>query len=64
MKKEISRNLKINQILSCVSILIGIILLAYMIKVEGEPGALPLFLIVAGAVWFFMVQYKVKKSLG
>ncbi len=63
MKKEISQNLKTNRILSCLSILIGTILLIYMIRVEDELGALPLFLIITGSVWFFITQYRIKKIL-
>jgi hypothetical protein len=63
MKKEISQNLKTNRILSCLSILIGTILLIYMITVEDEPGALPLFLIISGSAWFFITQYRIKKIL-
>lgn len=31
---------------------IGVLLLGYMIVVEDEPGAVPLLLIGAGAVWY------------
>ncbi len=30
---------------------LGVALLAFMITVEDEPGALPLFLILVAAVW-------------
>jgi hypothetical protein len=39
-------------IFSLITIAVGLILLVYMITVEDEPGALPLFLIVAGAAWY------------
>lgn len=63
MKIEISQKLKINKILSVLTILLGIILVVFMVMVEDEPGALPLFLIVAGTVWFSISQYQIKKYL-
>jgi hypothetical protein len=51
MKKEIGQKLRWHKILSVVTILLGTILLIYMIKVEDEPGALPLLLIIIGTLW-------------
>lgn len=42
-------------------VLIGISLLVYMIIVEDEPGAIPLLLIVAGSVWYFLGRRKSRK---
>ena len=39
---------------------IGGLLLAYMVVVEGEPGLLPLVLIVAGGAWFFLVRHRAR----
>jgi len=33
-----------------------------MIKVEDEPGALPLLLIIIGAIWLIINQYQAKKQ--
>lgn len=62
MKNEISQTRKINRIGSILTIGLGIVLLIYMITVEGEPGALPLFLIAIGTVWFFINRYQIKKQ--
>jgi hypothetical protein len=35
---------------------IGVALLAYMIPVEGEPGLIPLLLIVVGVGWYFVAR--------
>lgn len=53
------------RILSVILILIGVALLIYMIKVEDEPGALPLFLILLGSIGFIVNQLKItsKKSI-
>lgn len=63
MKKEISQKLKLYRILSILTILLGLILIVYMIKVEDEPGALPLLIIITGAIWFIVNQIKIKKTL-
>lgn len=35
---------------------IGVALLAYMIPVEGEPGLIPLLLILLGLGWYFVAR--------
>lgn len=62
MKKEISQTLKNLRIFSLISVFIGLILLGYMIKVENEPGALPLFLILGGSIWLIINQVRIKKQ--
>ena len=37
--------------IGAVILLVGLVLLGYMVVVEGEPGALPLALVAIGAVW-------------
>lgn len=34
----------------------GLLLMAYMIRVEDEPGALPLALILAGTAWLLTTR--------
>jgi hypothetical protein len=36
--------------------LVGVLLLGYMVTVEGEPGLLPLVLTVAGVAWFLVAR--------
>lgn len=43
--------LRVHALLSALIFLIGVGLLVYMIRVEGEPGALPLGLIAVGIAW-------------
>ncbi|MGN6213275.1 hypothetical protein [Parafilimonas sp.] len=62
MKKRISQKLKWDKLLPVLSISLGIILLIYMIKVEDEPGALPLLLIIIGVIWLIINQYQAKKQ--
>ncbi len=63
MKNKIKKSLKINRILSTLTIFLGAILMIYMIKVEDEPGALPLLLIIIGTVWYIINNYQIKKQL-
>lgn len=47
--------------LSILVILVGLILLIYMIKVEDEPGALPLLLITLGTTLLILNRLKIKR---
>lgn len=62
MKKETSQHLRIYKALSGITILLGVLLLTFMITVESEPGALPLFLLLFGSIWYLIIQYKIKKQ--
>ena len=46
------------RILSLFSLGLGAPLLVYMIRVEGEPGALPLFLILLGTAAYVIHRMK------
>lgn len=63
MKNKISQKLKIATLLSGLCILLGVLLLIYMIRVEDEPGALPLLLTMTGTIWFIINLFKIKKQL-
>ncbi|MEO5681176.1 MAG: hypothetical protein ABIQ88_00980 [Chitinophagaceae bacterium] len=63
MKKEISQTLQTHRKLSFLLLLLGFILLIYMITIEDEPGALPLFLILTGTVWLIINRYQIKKQI-
>lgn len=51
-----SQKLKYYSIAPLLTIFIGVLLLIYMISVEGEPGALPLLLISIGTGWFLKIK--------
>ncbi|SFP66091.1 PEP-CTERM protein-sorting domain-containing protein [Parafilimonas terrae] len=63
MKKKISKKIKWGKILPVLSIFLGIVLMIYMIKVEDEPGALPLLLIIAGTIWLIINRYQTKRQI-
>lgn len=64
MQKEISQKLRYFRIFSIITILLGVLLMTYMIKVEDEPGALPLLMVIIGIVGFLFNQIKIKNQIG
>lgn len=62
MEKVINQKLKLSIMLPVLTALLGIALVIYMILAEGEPGALPLILIIIGLIWFIINRYQIKKS--
>ncbi len=61
LNNKIIKRLKTQRFLAFLILLFGTLLLIYMIKVEDEPGALPLLLIIIGFLWLFFIQYRIKK---
>jgi hypothetical protein len=47
---------------SLLFLVLGLALLAYMIPVEGEPGALPLGLVLFGTIGFIVSRLRAKRS--
>ena len=62
MKLTIKNKNSYQKIISIFIIIIGFALLIYMIKVENEPGALPLLLILLGIGWFMVIQFLTPKK--
>ena len=48
--------LKVNKLISALTIVVGAVLMIYMIYVESEPGLIPLLLIVLGTGWYFITR--------
>ncbi len=46
--------------LSALLLALGLVLLVYMVTVEDEPGALPLGLILIGAVWHVVARRRAR----
>lgn len=57
------KTLQIQKALSLLTVAIGIALLGYMVSVEGEPGALPLLMVTAGMVWYFVIRQRRRRIL-
>lgn len=58
MGNVIGQKRKLASVLSVITTLTGVALMIYMIKIEGELGALPLILIIIGVTWFIINRYK------
>jgi hypothetical protein len=48
--------------ISAVILVIGLALMAFMITVESEPGALPLALVLIGGIWLFIARKRARSS--
>lgn len=60
MNKESQQKSPVQRTLSIVLITVGLMLMIFMITVEDEPGAIPLFMILSGIVWFFKTRLRNK----
>ena len=56
-----SNRYTLHKVIALTIVLIGLVLLIYMITVESEPGALPLFLILLGVIWFVISKKRKNK---
>ena len=63
MKNEVPQQLKSQRLFSIIILILGLTLVTFMITVEGELGALPLFVILVGISWYLYVQYQIKKHI-
>lgn len=54
------KKLKISFVLSLLITVLGLMLLGYMIPVEGEPGALPLALVILGITWHVFTRIQIR----
>jgi hypothetical protein len=61
MKNSINRRMAF-KVISIAIIVVGIVLLAYMVKVESEPGLLPLVLIITGTASYIYFKVKTVKK--
>jgi hypothetical protein len=57
-----SANIKMQTSLALLVLVLGIFLLIYMIVVEDEPGALPLFLILLGTAWLVKIRLGLRRK--
>jgi FtsH-binding integral membrane protein len=56
--------LKVYRLLSASILALGFALMAMMIATEGEPGLLPLVLVVLGAGWSFVTWARLRSRRG
>lgn len=58
MNNKLHQKSPVQRTLSIVLITVGLALMIFMITVEDEPGAIPLFMILCGTVWFYRTRLK------
>ncbi|HMT52084.1 MAG TPA: hypothetical protein PKC06_02435 [Saprospiraceae bacterium] len=63
MKNEIPQQLKNHRLISIIILVLGLTLITFMIIVEGELGALPLFLLILGITWYAFTHYQIRKHM-
>jgi len=63
MKNKITEKLRIYRFLSIIVLILGSLLITYMIIIENELGAIPLFLIITGIIWFVINEIQIKKYI-
>ncbi len=51
-------NLRIQNLLSILMIVLGIVLMTFMINVESEPGGIPILLVLFGAGWYLITRLR------
>lgn len=54
------RGLAVQRAIAAGILAIGLALLAFMVTVEGEPGLLPLLLVLAGGAWLALAQTRLR----
>ena len=62
MNKEGQHNSSLQKYLALSFIFIGLILLAYMIIIEDEPGGVPGLMILVGTIWLIIKKYSSKTN--
>lgn len=62
-KKTTSEILKIKRFLSMIVLLLGSLLITYMVIVENELGAIPLFMIITGIIWFVINEIQINNYI-
>ena len=49
-------NLKVQKILSALTVAVGFVLMAGKIYADSEPGAIPILLVVLGTGWYLLAR--------
>ena len=55
-------NLRLHSWLASALLALGLVLLGYMVRYEGEPGALPLALTLGGGVWLAATRLRARRQ--
>jgi predicted MFS family arabinose efflux permease len=60
MNAEKSSRLRMQKLLASILLLFAVMLLAFKIYADNEPGALPLLLLLIGTIWYFITYYRLR----
>ena len=52
--------LKVQKMLSALTVAVGFVLMAGKIYADGEPGAIPMLLVVLGAGWYLVARARAR----
>lgn len=52
------------KLISIAVIIVGALLMAYKIIADSEPGAIPLLIIISGAIFYFAPKFKYRMKAG
>ncbi len=52
--------LKLHKVLSTLSVVVGLVLMAGKIYADSEPGAIPMLLVVLGAGWYLLTRARTR----
>jgi membrane-bound ClpP family serine protease len=61
MNTEKSSRLLVQKMLASILLVLAILLLAFTIYTESEPGALPLLLLLIGSSWYLITRYRLHR---
>jgi hypothetical protein len=52
--------LKVQKVLSALTVAIGLVLMSGKVYADGEPGAIPMLLLVLGTGWYLVVRVRAR----
>jgi len=55
-------NRPMQTLLSVLLIIVGVVLLIYMIRVESEPGGVPVLLLAVGVAWLLTTRLRARRA--
>lgn len=57
-----SKKLRLHTLISILNIVIGAAVMAAKMYADGEPGAIPILLVVFGIGWYFITRVRIRTS--
>lgn len=62
MTAEKNSRLRMQKLISMLLIAFAVLLLAFKIYADSEPGALPLLLLLIGSSWYLINRYRLRSQ--